>query len=173
MVGFYRNCLEAEIAGALKLKVRNKDHIHFVPKLKANPALDQTVKLPNSKEIPHWLQQISQRIDEELIAGWPLVTGKDPESPKATCTTPLLITEIQLRKLNGWLSEHPNPGIDVNPFALELLGVGRSEIKDHLKAINSSPAVEEAKTNRARAEAILREIGLGKLLDQLEINSPV
>lgn len=173
LVGFYRNCLEAEIAGALKLKVKNKDHIRFVPNSKANPALDQAVKLPNNKEFRPWIQQISQRTDQELIAGWPLVTGKDPEAPSANCTTPLLITEIQLRELNSWHSKHLDTGIDVNPFALELLGVGSNEIKDHLKAISSSPAVEEAINTRARAEAILREIGLGKLLDQVGLNSPV
>ncbi len=160
VAGFYRDCLEAEAAASLRLFHQDNDHILLAPGPGANPVVDHAVALPRAENTRRWLQQRQRQGDETLMAGYPLVTGPDPEDPRFTFTSPLLFTEVQLREdKEGWWSEQLDGDTSVNLFALQLLGVERANRDAYLRAIETSPTVEEARTPKERVNAILNVIG--------------
>ena len=57
---------------------------------------------------------------------------------------------------DGWRFERLGDGADLNPFALELLGLDRDERDALVTAVETSVEVEEATTPGDRAEAILQ-----------------
>ena len=160
LAGFYRDCLEAESADSLRLSPQNEGQIQLDLRTSANPAVDHAVRLPHSESTSRWLRQRQRQNEETLIAGYPLVQGADPEDPDFDVTAPLLYTEVQLLEdEEGWWSEQLDGDINVNPYALGLLGVEREDRNAYIRAIETSPTVEEAHNSRDRVAAILKVIG--------------
>ncbi len=157
LTGFYRDCLEAESAESLRVFPEDNRQLLLDLETCANPVVETAIRIPSGKSTQCWLQ-LRKRLEEEtLIAGYPLVQGRDPEDPDFEFTAPLLFTEIQLREdERGWQSEQLDGDIELNPYALELLGVDRESRYTYVKTIETSPAVEEASSSRERVEAILK-----------------
>ena len=157
LAGFYRDCLEAESAESLRVFPEDNRQLLLDLETCANPVVETAIRIPSGKSTQCWLQ-LRKRLEEEtLIAGYPLVQGRDPEDPDFEFTAPLLFTEIQLREdERGWQSEQLDGDIELNPYALELLGVDRESRYTYVKTIETSPAVEEASSSRERVEAILK-----------------
>ena len=157
LAGFYRDCLEAESAESLRVFPEGNRQLLLDLETCANPVVETAIRIPSSKSTQCWLQLRKGLEEETLIAGYPLVQGTDPEEPDFEFTAPLLFTEIQLREdERGWQSEQLDGDIELNPYALELLGVDRESRYTYVKAIETSPAVEEASSSRERVEAILK-----------------
>ena len=83
----------------------------------------------------------------------PLTTGE------GRLRTPLLIAEVEHGSSDGtWWLQNLGAGVDLNPFALDLLELER-EARDELVAVvEASVEAEEAATSAARSHAILRAL---------------
>ena len=174
VAGFYRDCLEAEAAESLRLFHQDNDHILLEPGPGANPVVDHAVQLPRTENTLRWLQQRQRQSEETLMAGYLLVTGPDPEDPRAKFTSPLLFTEVQLREdAEGWWSEQLDGDIHVNPLFLQLLGVERENRDAYVRAIETSPTVEEARTPKDRVKAILNVTREVVDLETLQANNAI
>ena len=157
LAGFYRDCLEAESAESLRVFPEDNRQLLLDLETCANPVVESAIRIPSGKSTQCWLQLRKRFEEETLVAGYPLVQGRDPEEPDFEFAAPLLFTEIQLREdERGWQSEQLDGDIELNPYALELLGVDRESRYTYVKEIETSPAVEEASSSRERVEAILK-----------------
>ena len=155
IAGFYLGCVEAEAAGSLRLTPGSTAHIELADG--ASP-LHGPIALPDNQATRRWCQLRKVAIGETLVSGWPLVVGADSDTRnRRPAASPLLITEVELNSGDdGWQLERLGDGADLNPFALELLGLDRDERDALVTAVETNVEVEEAATPRDRAEAILR-----------------
>ena len=156
IAGFYLGCVEAEAAGSLRLTPGSAAHIELADG--ASP-LHGPIALPDNQATRRWCQLRKVAIGETLVSGWPLVVGADSDTRnRRPASSPLLITEVELHSGDDddWRLERLGDGADLNPFALELLGLDRDEREALVTAVETSVEVDEAATPGDRAEAILR-----------------
>ena len=85
--------------------------------------------------------------------------------------SPLLTSDACLLKESGtWTVQPEGSTVDLNPYALHLLGIDRNERDDLVRLIEKTPAVDEARVPEDRAEAILSILAESGVegLDQLD-----
>ena len=154
IAGFYLGCIEAEMAGSLRLTLGGSTHLELVD---GPSPFHGAITLPDNQAVRQWCQLRQVTIGETLVSGWPLVVGLDHRSGSARqVASPLLTTEVELHSNDdGWRLERLGDAADFNPFALELLDLDRDEREAIVTAVETSVAVEEASTPGERAEAIL------------------
>ncbi len=159
IAAFYLACVEAEAAGALRL--RPDDGRHIVLCGTTSP-LHGPVCIPEGSRHDRWFRDRQREVGEALLAGWPLVVGPDTDTDTDTgglVTSPLLIAETELRTSDGaWRIQCLDPGAELNPFALDLLEPGREAREELVSAVQARVEVEESATSAARAQAILRAL---------------
>ena len=78
LAGYFLECVEAETAGALRLRVESRNHLEVGEG--ASPFHGEIV-LPDDETTRRWFRQREAEIGETLMAGWPLVVGADPDGP--------------------------------------------------------------------------------------------
>ena len=78
LAGFYRDCLEPESAASLRLSPENNRELLLDLKTCANPVVEPAIRIPSAELAQRWLQQRKRHEEETLIAGYPLVQGRDP-----------------------------------------------------------------------------------------------
>ena len=154
ITGFYLECVEAEAAGSLCQKLDSRDRIELVDGVSP---LHGSIAFPDSQATRRWCHLRQGTLGETLITGWPLVVGAGPESRgRHLELSPLLITEVELNSVGGnWQFERLGDGVDLNPFALGLLGLDRDERAALVTAVGKSIEVEEAVTPEDCVAAIL------------------
>ncbi|MDE0418289.1 MAG: AAA domain-containing protein [bacterium] len=153
IAAFYRACVEAEAAMKLHLRPDGKAHI----------VLDDTVSpmhetLSFTKASPHWewLQDYRKASGQALLAGWPLVIGKSP-GRRDPVLSPLLLVQAELELWDDiWKLLTPGTGVDLNPFALDLLGLDEEVCSVLVAEVRASVEVEESETLARHAHAILK-----------------
>lgn len=153
IAAFYRACVEAEAEMKLHLRPDGKAHI----------VLDDTVSpmhetLSFTKASPHWewLQAYRKACGQALLAGWPLVIGKGP-GRSGLVLSPLLFAQAELELSDGiWKLLTPGAGVDLNPFALGLLGLDEEACSVLVTEVGASVEVEESETLARRTHAILK-----------------
>ena len=153
IAAFYRACVEAEAAMKLHLRPDGKAHI----------VLDDTVSpmhetLSFTKASPHWewLQAYRKASGQVLLAGWPLVIGKNP-GRRDLVLSPLLFVQAELELWGDiWRLLTPGTGVDLNPFAVGLLGLEEEACDVLVAEVAASVEVEESETLARRAHAILK-----------------
>ena len=153
VAGFYLGCVEAEAADELRLRPGEPSHILLVD---GSSPLHAPRILPDSAD--PWCRDRQQAVGETIIAGWPVAAGSDA---KGFAFSPLLVSDAEL--------ERPDTGgrqwkclcrsVNLNPYALELLGVEREERAALVRLVRDNPAVDEADSPVRRAEAILETLG--------------
>ena len=149
IIGFYIGCVEAEAASAAHVHLGSLGHIELTTG--ASP-LSGSRSLPDDTVVDRWCHQREMGLGESLMAGWPMVIGRNP----SFVASPLLTADVRLaRSKHGWVLEPISGGVELNPYALDLLGVDRDERDILVKSVEESPAVDEAKLARDRATAIL------------------
>ena len=152
---YYRECVEAEAAGSLRLTPKSPNYIK--PTDGAGP-FHGPIALPSSPSVRQWLQLRQETLGEPLICGWPLIVGKDADSDSRDLpASPLLIAEVELNLVDdAWRVERIGSGVDLNPYALMLLAVDRDERAKLVANVGESIEVQEAVTAGDSAKAILR-----------------
>ena len=157
VVEFYKNCVEAEAAGLVRVTPGASGHVELTA---GTSPVHGRSKLPTKKSVESWCDKRNpeQAPGEVILAGWPMVIGSDRDSgTNERVATPLLTTEVQLSKRDErWVSTPAFSFVELNPYALDLL-VGSREERDSLLRVveRRTPAVEEAKTLPEQATAIL------------------
>ena len=157
IAAFYLACVEAEAASTLRLRPGGKGHI--VLSQAASP-LHETLLIPEQSPHHRWFAARSAAVGETLLSGWPLVTGTDPDTRKGGfVSSPLLVSEVELGTSgDAWQLQNLGAGADLNPFALDLIGI-KKEARDELAAaVAASVEVEESMTSAARSHAILHAL---------------
>ena len=167
IAAFYLACVEAEAASSLRLIPGGKGHI--VLHDTASP-LHGTLSF--SQDSPHhaWFQARQNAVAETLLSGWPLVVGTDPDTGRGSpVASPLLVADAELASSDGnWWIQQLGAGAELNPFALDLLALGREARDELIAAVEASVEVEESATSAARSQAILQalqEEGIDGLAD--------
>lgn len=155
IAAFYLACVEAEAAITLCLRPGGKGHI--VP---GSEPLHQTLRFPEQSPHHHWFEARRTSVGETLLSGWPLVVGTDPDTGKGGfVASPLLISEAELGTSDGvWQFQNLGAGADLNPLALDLLGIKREARDELAAAVASSVEVEDSMTSAARFHAILQAL---------------
>ena len=157
LVGFFRDCVEAEAAGSLRLVPGSRDHIEIAGR---KSPFHASISVSDDPESRDWCERRARAVGETQTAGWPLILGRTSSGPGDMAASPLLLTEVRLHFEHGtWRCERPGEFVELNPFALDLLGFARDEREAVVKAVDESAEVEEASSSGARAEAILRVLG--------------
>ncbi len=154
IASFYLACVEAEAALQLRLIHGHEDHIvlHDTPS-----PLHETLVFPETSQHHQWLQARATGPGEPLLVGWPLVVGIDPETRRGgLARSPLLVAEAEVEASDGvWTLRISNTRVDLNPFALDLLGLDRDSRAEVARVVGTSVEVDEAVTPAARAYALL------------------
>ena len=117
----------------------------------------EDVRCPPIRGSTDGVKQREMVIGESIIAGWPMVIGADADKGAGgVVASPLLISSIRLiRAGDGWRIEPDGDGVDLNPFALDLLGIDRDERDTLVRLVEETPAVEEASLPGDRSAAVL------------------
>ena len=157
IAAYYLACVEAEAAGALRFRPCGEGHI--VLSDAASP-LHGTLQFSERSPHHHWLEARRASVGETLLSGWPLVVGTDPDTGRGGhVASPLLIAEAELAASDDALQlRNLGNGPDLNPFALDLLGLRRDARDELVAAIAASVEVEESMTSAARSHAILQAL---------------
>jgi very-short-patch-repair endonuclease/RecA/RadA recombinase len=125
-------------------------------------------EVPGDKAATAWCRARATNLGETVLAGWPLVIGPEPDATSsAYVAAPLFTCEVRLARTDDrWVIEHVGASVDLNPYALDLMGVARDERDELVRAVEESDAVESVSTNVGRVRAILAglaESGLDEL----------
>ena len=169
VIGFYIGCVEAEAAGSVRVRPGGAGHLE----LGAGPSpVLGARQLPTDEAVDRWCRQREMALGESIVAGWPMIIGADVDGgASGLVASPLLTSDVRLLRGDGiWRSEPDGGGVDLNPYALDLLGVDRDERDALVRVVEETPAVEEARSAGDRAAAILAVLREGGVagLDQLE-----
>lgn len=152
LVGFYRDCVEADAAASLQFQPGGTDHVQIID----GPSPFQgRVTLPDGPNAKAWCEQRTGAIGETLIVGWPLIVGHAGRGGSGAA--PLLVTEVSLRADGGvWRCERLGGYVEFNGYALERLGYSRDEREGLAKAVDGDPGVANASDAASRAQMILQ-----------------
>ena len=174
IASFYLACVEAEAVLQLRFRRNHTKHAedaqHIVLEDTPSP-LHQPLVLTEASPHHGWFRVRETAIGAPLLAGWPLVAGVDPKNRRGGLVlSPLLIAPVQLNGTDGtWTLHTLDSRVDLNPLALDHLGLIRESRDEVVAAINGNPAIEEAATPAERADALLAALeeegidGLGEL----------
>ena len=152
LVGFYRDCVEADAAASLHFQPGGTDHFEIV----SGPSpCHGPVAVPEDPNTIAWCSQRNRAIGETLIAGWPLIVGNARQGGSGAA--PLLVTEVSLHLDRGvWRCERLASYVEFNSYALERLGYSRDEREALAKAVDGDPGVASAPDAGNRAQMILQ-----------------
>lgn len=147
---FYLGCVEAQAADELRLRIGEPSHILLAHG--ASPLHGARV-LPASAD--SWCRDRQEAVGETIVAGWPLAAGFDA---KGLAFSPLLVSDAELERsaAGGWICRCRS--VNLNPYALDLLGVEREEREELVDLTAENPAVDEAASPERRAAAILETL---------------
>ena len=147
---FYLGCVEAQAADELRLRTGEPSHILLADG--ASPLHGPRV-LPDSAD--SWCRDRREAVGETILAGWPLAVGSDV---KGLAFSPLLVSDAELERsaAGGWTCRCRS--VNLNPYALDLLGVGREERDELVGLTAENPAVDEAAAPGRRAAAIMETL---------------
>ncbi len=155
IAAYYRACVETE--AAMSLRFRLDDSGHLMLDDTASPVHES---LCFSLASPHyaWFQDNEKMIGKGLLTGWPLVIGNEPMTARRNLVvSPLLIAEVKPEQSDGtWTLRIRGPGANLNPYALDLLGLDEDERNGLMAKVEASVEVEESETPVRRSHAILR-----------------
>ncbi len=152
LAGFFRDCVEAEAAEALHFEPGSPGHIEIT---RGTSPFHGPIAVPNDPHTIAWCVQRASAIGETLIAGWPLIVGRTQQGGRGA--SPLLVTEVRLQEdRDQWRCERIADYVELNSYALELLGYDRDGQQALAKAVDDSPQVDAASEAGARATAILQ-----------------
>lgn len=154
IIGFYIGCVEAEAAGSTRVGLSSAMAIALTAGLSPTHG---PRPLPTNHETDQWCSQRETALGESIISGWPLIIGGDAERGTAELlASPLLTSGVRLLRVEGqWNIDLDGGGVNLNPYALDLLGIDRAERDALVRLIDETPAVEEARLVDDRATAIL------------------
>ena len=169
VIGFYIGCVEAEAAGEVRVRPGGRGHVELGAG--ASPLIGDR-RLPGDDSVEQWCRQRELALGESIVAGWPLVVGAERANrASGLVAAPLLMCDVRLvRNAGAWGIEPDAGGVDLNPFALDLLGIHRDERDAMARLVEQSSAVEEARSGEERATAILGVLEDGGVdgLDRLD-----
>ena len=170
VIGFYIGCVEAEAAGSVRVRPGSTGHLELTA---GTSPIHARRELPRDKHVDRWCRQRQMALGESIIAGWPMVIGNDADGgTSGLVASPLLTSDVRLMQAGGgWVIEPEDGGIDLNPYALDLLGVSRYERDSLTRLVEENPAVQEARLPEDRAAAILSVLAAGDVdgLTQLSL----
>ena len=154
IVGFYIGCVEAEAAGSTRVGLGSKMAITLTDGISPTHG---PRPLPTNQKTDRWCSHRETALGESIISGWPLVIGGDADRGTAELlASPLLMSGVRLLRSEGqWSIDLDGGGVDLNPYALDLLGIDRAERDALVRLIEETPAVQEARLVDDRAAAIL------------------
>ncbi len=164
LVGFYIGCVEAEAAGSVRVRPGGSGHLELGSG--PSPVFGRR-EIGSDRHVAEWCHQRQMGIGETVLAGWPMVVGPDPEgSSSGLVASPLLVVEAQLTQGQGVWSVEPDVGaVDLNPYALDLLGVDRQERDELVRLVEDSTMVEEAPNAVEHALAMLDVLRVAGLVE--------
>jgi len=167
VIAFYVGCVEAEAAGFTRVRPGGIGHLELAS---GRSPVCHDYKLPASADVDRWCEQRNMALGETIIAGWPMVIGPDSGGgAKALMASPLLTADVRLSKTEDtWTIGLDGGAVDLNPYALELLGIKREERDALIRLVDETPSVEEAAMPQERATAILSALAEGGV-DGLEL----
>ncbi len=156
LVGYYLECVEAEAAADLTVAAGGTSHLSLLSG-SAPPFVPDGVRLPGNQQAIAWAQRRQSSLGETLLAGFPVVVGRQPSSPATISASPLFLTEVLLEEDAdvGLVVRRATESIDINVAALELAGVTREEQQELLTVLDASAEYEEAKTPDERLRIAL------------------
>lgn len=160
VIAFYMGCVEAEAAGSTRVRPGGTGHLELT--VGTSPVCFD-YELPADAGVDRWCRQREMALGEAIIAGWPMVIGPDGDGgTTALVASPLLTTDVRLSKSGDkWTIGLDGGAVDLNPYALELLGISRDERDALIKLVDETPSVEEARLPTERAVAILSALAEG------------
>ncbi len=153
IASFYHACVTAEAALESRLQRNDKKHID----LRDRPSpFHETPVIRETSEEHQWIQRAVES-GVTLAVGWPIAVGIDHEvDQKGLSFSPLLIAEIQAEAADGaWTLGISNTRVELNPFALALIGLGEDSLRQVMAAVRASAEVDEAATPEVQADALL------------------
>ena len=174
LVGYFRECIEAESAQELSVTIGSRHHIELTAG--AAPLSAQTpTLLPDTIHTAKWLRQRVGAIGEVVLVGYPVVVSQDASEQTRLRAIPLFLGELTLN-----VNDAAGPSVvlstdalDLNPNALVALGLGDEERDACLTSLEESVEYEEAGSAEERVRigiSILQEVtGIDALdADQLD-----
>ncbi len=151
VIEFYIGCLAADARGDVNLKVGSADHLELGNEL--SPVIGNR-HLPRSDKVDHWCQRASDS-GESIFAGWPVIIGTDRGAGDLVAR-PLVMAAIRLVGSEGnWSIKLDSGDVELNPYALDLLGIEHQARDAFSFLVRTSPAVQEGSSPRDRVSAIL------------------
>lgn len=149
VVGYLLECIEAEATSELSSPLRSSSTVLLTPK--SIPMFtERAVDLPNDQATTRWAGQRMSAIGETVVVGYPLVVGSDSGNGTAgVVMRPLFINEVKVRfdeQRNVFSVARLGDSLDVNPAAIDLMGLTRDERDECLAVLGASPEFDEAKT---------------------------
>lgn len=151
-VGYYRDCLRAESFAAVRLRAHDPGHL-LVSAPVAGP-FHGGLTLPEAPGLEAWLRARRRAGGEPLTVGWPLVQGVERAVGGAVEQfSPLLVGSGRLVREADRV-DLESAGVEVNPVALELLGLSAPEADALIAGLQKSIDVDETVTLRGRIAAI-------------------
>ena len=167
IAAFYLGCVEAETASSLQFTLQSAGKGHILLHNTASP-LHGTLQFDADSLHQPWFRARQVAVGETLLSGWPLVVGTDA-GESGLVATPLLVAEVELVSSDGkWWIRQLGAGVDLNPFALDLLGLSREQRDELLVVIKARVEAVESTTSAARSHAILQALqqeGIDGLVD--------
>ena len=158
LVGYYRDCVRAETATALRVR---PDHGSCVIVFDGPSPFHGGMALPDGPEVSDWVRARRSARGEPLLVGWPLAVGRDRVAGEATdLVSPLLVGPGRLDDRDGrpWV-ELEGAAVEVNPAACELLGLTSAEAEAVVGAVSRSIDLDESPTLRGRVAMLMELLG--------------
>ena len=164
VLGYYIDCVEAEASENLVISVASSSFLELragtVPMFSTSP-----IVVEENKASRQWCVKRRGAIGETLLAGYPVVVGSRVGDQSGLAVSPLFMTEVVLNeKDGGFCIERLTDSFDVNPAALELIGLSHEERDECLVTLNESVEFQSAPDRldrlRAGVEIVLSAAGI-------------
>ena len=164
LVGYYRDCVRAETATALRLR---PDHDSGVVVSDGPSPFHGGMKLPDGPAVSGWIRARRTAHDEPLLVGWPLAVGRDRVAGGSVdLVSPLLVGPARLTDRDGAVRvELEGAAAEVNPAACELLGLTPAEAEAVVGAVSRSIDLDESPTLRGRVAVLIELLGAAGIAD--------
>ena len=165
LVGYYRDCVRAETATALRLR---PGHGASVIVSEGPSPFHGGMALPDGPAASDWLRARRRARDEPLLVGWPLAAGRDRVAGEVVnLVSPLFVGPARLAGGEGGPRvELDGAAVEVNPAACELLGLSSAEAEAVVAAVSRSVDLDESRTLGGRVATLvelLAAAGIGGL----------
>ncbi len=144
---YYIGCVEAEAFDNMVLSSRSGAFLELssgvTPMFSTGP-----VAIAGDKQSRQWSAKRRGAIGETLLLGYPVVVGRHPERKDGLAVTPLFTCEVALtEKDDRFHLERLADQFEVNPAALDLLGLNHEE-RDEILATLADSAEFESSADR-------------------------